>query len=881
MQSDRDLAGGGPSDPRPKPGGTDGWGRVRDIFLSALDLPDAERPAYLARTCGADPALHAEVASLLASERAAGSFCETPAAQLLGLSGFGDDGAAMFADAPRLAPGTVLGSYEVTSFLSAGGMGAVYRARHLLLGREVAIKTVGQAGAGADARRRLLREARHAAGLDHPAICAIHEVGIADEMPYIVMPLIDGRPLSDVIRAGLPPLTDALDFGMQVAAALEHAHERGIVHRDLKSSNVLVDSHGRAIVLDFGLSRRLPHIAAGPASDITATMTGMFAGTLTHMAPEVLFGGEPDSRSDIWSLGVLLYELTTGTLPFQGRTAFETSSAILKSAPRAMPARVPLAVRLIVERCLAKDPAARYQSAAAVRAALEAVRRHRAWPLVGRLLISARRRALGRAAAVVLVLLALAAAAPRLAERMWPPAVTTLALLPLETDAGDDASAVYAAGLTDALSAQLGSAVAVRLIAATSAAIAAAETGSPAEAGRALGADGVVIGRVRLTGDRIAVDVRIIAAASGGVLWSDRFERPAGQVLALQADIVRGLADGVRLALRPGSSQRLATVRAVNPEAYEEYVKGRFEWNRRTPTSLEHAIAHFTRAIEYDPTWAPAYAALADCYNQLGTVMVGTGSPVDHRPRAVAAAIRALQIDPGSAEAHAALAYARHYDWDWSAAEQGFLRAIELNPNYALARIWYANFLMSRDRIDEALEQVLAARGLDPYSRVVATNVGWVLIQARRFDEAAAQLGLVLALDSTYSQARMRLIDALLLAGRHREAHEHAHRLLELTGDWPPALIALANVHARTGAADSARLTLASLLERQRREHVSTAGIASVFNILGDVDAALDWYRRTIDERSNAAVYLGVMVEDTPLHGDPRFRAMLAAAGLD
>jgi eukaryotic-like serine/threonine-protein kinase len=879
MQSDRDPAGNGTSAHVVVAGDAGRWGRVRDIFLAALDVPDADRPALVERACGGDEALRAEVASLLASERAAGSFCETPAAQLVGLSGLGDDDAAT-ADAPRLAPGTVLGSYEVIDFLSAGGMGEVYRARHLLLGREVAIKTVNPAGASAAARRRLLREARHVAGLDHPNVCAIHEVGLAGETPYIVMPLLEGRPLSDVIRAGLPPLADALAVGIQVAAALEHAHGRGIVHRDLKSSNVLLDQHGRAVVLDFGLSRRLPQAAAGSASDLTATMTGMLAGTLSHMAPEVLFGGEPDPRSDVWSLGVLLYELTTGTLPFRGRTAFETSSAILNSNPRPMPARVPLAVRLVVERCLAKDPVSRYQSAAAVRAALDTIRRNRAWPLIGRLLISARRRTLGRAAAAVLVLLAFAAAAPHVAQRLARPAVATLALLPLETDEGDDDSAVYAAGLTDALSAQLGGAIDVRLIAATSAALAAADAASPAAAGRALRADGVVVGRVRRTGGRVAVDARLIAVATGRVLWSDRFERSAGQVLALQADIVRGLADGVHLALRPGSSQRLATVRAVNAEAYEEYVKGRFEWNRRTPASLERAVHHFTRAVEYDPTWAPAYAALADCYNQLGTVMVGTGSPVEYRPRAAAAAIRALQIDPASAEAHAALAYARHYDRDWAAAEQGFRRALELNPSYALARIWYANFLMSRGRTDEALAHVLIARRLDPFSRVVATNVGWVLIQARRFDEAITELRQVLVLDSTYSQARMRLIDALLFAGRHGEAHEHAHRLLELTGDWPPAVIALANVHARAGPADSARLALAGLLERRRREHVSTAGIASVFNNLGEVDEALEWYARTIDERSNAAVYLGVMIEDTPLKRDPRFHALLAAAGL-
>jgi eukaryotic-like serine/threonine-protein kinase len=859
-------SGGGPAASAESTGR---WARLKEVFFTAIELAARDRAAFLETACAGDPQLRAEVESLLASAAAAGSFCEAPAAS------FFDAVAPATRPAP-FPPGTLLGNCEIVAFLSAGGMGEVYRARHLLLGRTVALKTVR--GAADDAsRRRLLREARHVASLEHPGICPIHEVGVTDGVPWLVMPLLAGQPLDALIRERALSARELLDIAVQVAIALEHAHARGIVHRDLKSSNVMIEDGGRAVVLDFGVSRRLPR-GGDATSNATATITGMFAGTLSHMAPEVLFGGEPDPRSDVWSLGVLLYEMAARALPFQGRTAFETSAAILNDAPRPLPSSVPLPLRLVIERCLAKEADRRYGSAAAVREALDAIRRRRAWQLA-RSLIAARRTELQRTAVALLVLGVLVVAASRLVQQRgapWAPVVTTLAVLPLQ-HADDEVSRIAAAGITDGLIVQLGNSAQVRLIAVASAAHAATRDSTPDAAARRLGADAVVVGRVVRTGERITVEARLIDSRGGRVIWSDRFERSVGQALVLEADLTGGVAGAIRLALRPGAEGRLATVRAVNPEAYEEYLRGRFEWNRRSPASLQRAAAHFERAIELDPTWAPAYAALADCYNQFGTVLVGRGSPREYRPRAEAAAIRALQIDPLSAEAHATLAYARHYDWRFAEAEQGFRRAIELNPSYALARIWFANLLMSRQRHDEALQQVQLARELDPFSPVVNTNLGWVLIAAGRAAEAVRHLEDVMAVDSAYSQARMRLIDALLDTGRIDEAHAHAHRLVDRTGTWPPALVSLSIVHART-APDSARAKMHALLERSTHEHVSSAGLAALHDALGDVDGALTWYTRVFEERSNAAVYLWPAANGT--RADPRFRAMLANAGL-
>jgi TolB-like protein/Tfp pilus assembly protein PilF/predicted Ser/Thr protein kinase len=851
------------------------WAAVKALFFDVVERPPSERSAALDERCAGDEALRHEVESLLASEAQASGFLEVPAQALIS-----DPDSPPWR--PRFGPGDHLGAYEILEFIAAGGMGEVYRARHTVLGRVVAIKTVGSGLSEPTARRRLIREAQHAATLAHANVCTIYEVGEADDQPFIVMEYIDGRQLRDVLRDTPPELPRTLRIGIQVAGALAHAHEHGIIHRDLKSSNVAIDSTGRAIVLDFGLAKRLPS-DSGTRRDSTLTTHGMLAGTLSHMAPEVLLGAEADVRSDIWALGVLLYELATGELPFSGRTSYETSAAILADPPRPMGTQVPLALRLVIERCLAKNPDARYQRGSDVQAALDAIERRRSWPVVGSLIVSMRRRTLLIIAAAVIaapVLLWVGERVSREFTRAVPTRVSTLALLPLANATGDPGSAYYAEGVTDALIAQLGAVTNVRIISWPSALRVASEATSPSEVARRLGANMIVEGTLRRASGRIAIDLRLVDPAGGRVLWSDRYDRDARDVLALQADVVRALALAIRLTIRPEAEDRLATVRAVRPDVYEEFLKGRYEWNQRTSQSLKQAAAHFTRAVELDPTYAPAHAALADSYNQLGTVLVGSGSPRQFRPLAEAEAIKALQLDPYSAEAHAALGYARHYQLQWSDAEREFRRAIELNPSYALVHVWYANLLMSRLRLDEALREVRAARELDPFSLIVNTNVAWILEFSGKHQESIDQLERTLALDSSYVQAHMRLADALVSTGRFDEAIAHARRVVDLTGRTPSSLGALGKTQARAGLRADARATLNEMLSRARTEYVPAWSIASVYAALGEVDSAVAWTERAYDEGSNVIAYLAVDPVARSLRGQPRFDRLLARVGL-
>ena len=848
------------------------WARVKSVFLEALQYSGSDRKAFLASATEGDAELRREVESLLSSEAAAGSFCELPAADVLA-----DSSPTNPERRPRLAPGTRLGPYEITSFIAAGGMGAVYRARHTVLGREVAIKTVVQAFSDAAARRRLVREARHASLLTHPNVCAIHDVGEADGAPFIVMQYVGGKSLGALVREALPPLDVALDYGAQVASALAHAHFHGIIHRDLKSSNVVIDDAGRAIVLDFGLAKRAPAPDAPP--ETTLTNPDALVGTLSHMAPEVLRGEAADTRSDIWSLGVLLYELMSGALPFSGRTPFETSSAILADAPQPMGRRVPLGVRLVIERCLMKDPRRRYQSAREVENALVAVRRRRTVPLVGRLLVATRRRTLVLVAAALLVVAAIAAAARmRVGFAVGPGTIATVALLPLENAGSTPGDAYYVDGITDALIAQLGGASDVRVLSRASAEHAAAVGGDVAAIARQLGVDAIARGTMHRVGEDIVLELSLVRPGDGRVLWSQRSQRNARDVLALESEAVAGLAAAMRTTLREGARERLATVRAVSPEVYEAYLKGRYEWNRRTPASLAAAIEHFTRAVQLDPTYAPAHAGLADCYNQLGTVLLGGGSPAHYRPLAEAEAIKALQIDPYSAEAHAALGYVWHYDLKWADAEHEFQRAIELNPSFSLARVWYANLLMSRARMNEALEQVYTARDLDPFSLVVNTNVGWILDWAGRPEDAVAQLRRTLLLDSTYVQARVRLASALFDAGQSSRALDEAKRVVTATDSAAPAVTFLAVQYATAGQRETARRLLRQLIDRSRRQYVPSAPLSQLYAALGDNEAALRALEKALSERSNAIAYLRVDPGFARLRHDVRFQGLLARA---
>jgi eukaryotic-like serine/threonine-protein kinase len=839
------------------------WAVIKQIFAEAAEREPPARDRFVADRCGDDLGLRQEVERLLASSAACADFIENSP-----LGGI----AADLASRGRFT-GLTRGHYRLGDRVASGGMGEVYDATDVRTGVRVAIKVLTVDDAGA--RDRLKREAGHASALDHPNICKVLEVGEDEYGAYIAMEFLEGAVLVDAVpKTGFEPAA-ALSLALQLASAIGHAHANQIVHRDLKSGNVMLLPDGRLKVLDFGLARRLPTEVQSAVSAASVTQAGVIAGTLSYLAPEVLKGERADSRSDIWAFGIVLHELLTGQQPFDGHTAFELTSEVLREPPRALPSEVPAGLRTIRDNCLAKDPARRYQNGEEL---LEALRSFQSGARVRRRTESQWPRAM--AAVTMLIVLAFGTGIWWRTKRAnLPQRTTLLAVLPFRDTSGVTGDAYFGDGVAEALTDRLGTLGSVRVLSHQSVKRLGQKPALDALS-RELPADLIVRGSVEQVADRVRLTAELVDAASNRQLGRDTFERPANEILAVENDVVRAIADWLAIPLSRELQKSMSAVRAVDPVVYEAYLKGRFQWNKRTSGSLDRAVEYFMSAIERDPTYAPAHAALADCYNQQGTVLVSSASPVDMRPRARAEAIAAIQIDDALAEAHATLAYVSHYDWDWATAEREFRRALELNPNIALVRAWHSNYLVSRGRFDDAVNEVRRAEELDPFSLVVVTNVGWTLSNARRPQEAIAAYRRALALDASYVQARMRLGAELANVGQFGDAIDEHRRVVEMTHRSPAALASLAQTYAKAGKMRESQTVLAELLDLSKRSYVSPVNLYLTFFLLGDRERGFALLDQAFRERSNGLVYLMVEPSLESVRRDPRFLRVAEQVGL-
>lgn len=841
------------------------WSEVKLVFAEAITRPAVERETLVRNRCGEDAELLRLVMALLSSHDRAADFLE--ASPVEGLA------ARAAADGPW--SGRTRGPYRIGQRVGVGGMGEVYDAVDVRSGERVAIKVLTDDGA--DAARRLEREARRALELDHPNVCRMLEFAEDADGAFIAMELLYGAVLDDLIPPGGLDAGLALPLARQLAAAMAHAHARGLVHRDLKGANVMVQADGTVKVLDFGLARRLSGPAESAVSAATLTDARVVAGTLSYLAPEVLRGERADARSDVWAFGVILHELLSGGQPFEGRTTFELTSAALREPAAPLPPGIPAGLRLIRDSCLAKDPEERYRDGGELLAALDAFAvgarvptRTRRRPVVRR------RTAVGVLAVVTVAVAAWLSGAGSMFSR---PQTSSVAVLPITFTSSDPADAYFADGLTEALIRRIGTVEALRVISPSSVRRY-REDAAPGDVGRELGVEFLVRGSVDWTPDLVRLAIEVVEAVTARVVLKQMFERHPREILALENDAARAVIGHLDIPVSPSARTRLEVVRAVDPVVHEAYLKGRFYWNKRTTESLRQAMQFFSRAIELDPTYAPAHAALADCYNQLGTFLVGTVSPAEARPLARASAVAAIQADESLAEAHATLGYVSHYDWDWETAAREFRRALDLNPNLALAHVWYANYLMSRRRLEEALAEVQRAEALDPFSLVVVTNVGWVLAYAGRHAEALEAYDRALALDPGYVQARWRRADALFELGQVDEALRDMQRLAEDTGSGTSGRSRLARAYAQAGRQTEARAMIDDLLALPPTVYVSPVGMYGALFAIGDLEQGFVWLERAVKERSNGIAYISYEASVREARRDPRYTALLQPTGV-
>jgi TolB-like protein/Tfp pilus assembly protein PilF len=791
-----------------------------------------------------------------------------------------------------LSPGTRLGPYEIHTPIGAGGMGQVWRAHDTRLDRDVALKVLPAETLGDEtARARLVREARLASKLNHSHICTIYDVGESDGQTFIAMELVEGQPLSARVADGALPVEQVLRYGQQMADALAHAHGRGVVHRDFKSANVVVTPDGQVKVLDFGLAKRLTGEELADVTTVSRhslTAPGVVAGTLAYMAPEQLKGQPADARSDVWALGVVLYELAAGQRPFQGQTGFELTSAILSRPLPPLPSSVPAPLAGVIDRCLAKEPGERYQQGNEVRAALEAVASGEmgaAWS-AWRVVLHRRRRLLLGAATGMLGLLVVAAMlvgfdVGGLRSRVAGGGAVSarairLAVLPFANLSGNPEQEYLSDGLTQELIAQLG-----RLHPETLSVIARTsvmrykKTDTPiSQIGRELGVEYVLEGSAQREAGRIRIAAELIKVADQTQLWADSYERELAGILALQSEVAGSVAKALALKLLPAEQARLGNVRAVNPDAYEAYLKGSQYWIKMTKGDIDTAEQYFRVALEKDPNYAAAYAGLSmvwSCRNQNGM-----SPPAEAVPKMKEAALKALSLDDSLAEAHYAMAAIwTWHDWNFPAAEAEWKRAVQLNPNYPEGLASYSHYLMIVGRPDEAMPPIDRALKLDPFNVTIHSFYALDLVFARRYDDAIAESRNTLKMQPDNGVALGALYMALAAKGMEKEALD----AIRQTWPSPDVHAAMDRGFAESGFRGAMRRGADVLADAARRNETLPIEPVEFYIYAGDTSRALDWLERAYEARDPNLPYLRLPIYD-PLRSAPRFQSLLRRIGL-
>jgi serine/threonine protein kinase/Flp pilus assembly protein TadD len=775
-----------------------------------------------------------------------------------------------------------LGHYRLLEQIGAGGMGEVYRARDERLDRDVAIKILPLSiRDNPPARSRLLDEARSASQLNHSHICTIYEVNEEDGVAFIAMEYVAGRSLGAIIPPDGLPTEQVARYGTQIADALAHAHQRRIVHRDLKPANVTVTPDGNAKVLDFGLATRLraEEIEVVTRSQANLGESEPLAGTLPYMAPEQLRGEAAGVRSDIWALGVLLYEMASGHQPFSGQSGFELTSAILRDPPPTLPDHVPAGLAAVIRKCIAKEPAARYQSAAEVRSALETLGSTTpsiSAPRVAPLGVGSKAAVLTWVIVGLAVLFAVLFAMnigglrERLVYPSTAPAIHSLAVLPLANLSGDTSQDFFADGMTAELIREISKITQLRVVSRTSV-VSYKGTRTPLpQIARELKVGALLEGSVARSGNHVRIAVGLYDGASERELWSGTFDRNLNDVLALEDEVAHAIALQIRLKIASSPGTRAS----INPEVYDLYLKGRYALDQGSADDLNLAFVYFRQGIEKDPRYAPLYAGLADGYARLP--FYTDTRPSEAFPKAKEAAEKALRLEPTLAEAHASMAYVlNYYDWDRSGAEKEFKRALELDPNDAAAHHAYGRFLASMGRVDEARAELSRARELDPLSLAIQSNMGMVYYFARQYDEALQELQKVLELDPKFPVPYWGIGMCYEQLKKYPEALAQFQKGIELSGQGTNGIASLAHAYGLAGQGAEARKILAELKDRSKTKYVSSYQFAVIYLGLGQNERGIAALEEAYRERSTLLGYLKMDPRFDVIRSDPRFQELL------
>jgi serine/threonine protein kinase/Tfp pilus assembly protein PilF len=786
--------------------------------------------------------------------------------------------------------------FRVIEKLGAGGMGVVYKAVDLRLDRAVALKFLpDNMLQDSQALERFRREARAASALNHPGICTIYDIGEQHGRGFIAMEFIDGETLRSHIHEKPLALQEILKLGIQIAEALDAAHAEGIIHRDIKPANIFVTKRGQAKVLDFGLAKLVPKGVAtaganlrGEAPD-SPSIVGIISGTPSYMSPEQVRGDNLDQRTDIFSLGLLLYEMATGRQAFSGGTGGMIIEAVLTRSP--VPARnvnpdIPPRLEEIINKALHKNRNQRYQHAADIRTDLQRLERD-----TNAATDSGWRVAEEGAESVPLSITShlgstgkqtprnsTAQTGARRPERVSK-VIDSLAVLPFENASRDPEHEYLSDGIAGSLINILATVPKLRVMAQSTVFRYKGRPIDPQAVGHELNVRAVLTGRIMQSGGSLRIGTELVDVATGSQLWGAQYDRKPGDIFAIQDEISNEISGKLRLKLTRAEKKRLTKHQTDDAEAYRLYLKGRHHWNRWTEDGFYKAIEYFQQAVEKDPGYALAYTGLADSY-----VLLGWNSylpPKEAFPQGKMAAMRALRLDPDLGEAHTPLAAVLWlHDWQWQEAQTEFERSLALNPAHPTASHWYAEYLMTMGRQVEAIARIKNTQELDPLSLIISVAIGRDFYMARRYDEALEQLRRTVELDPNYPVTYWVLGLLLRQMGRYELAIAEGEKGVKLSGGSPMMNAALAQTLATAGKREKAIQILNELTNLTKQKYVAPYFFAGIHIGLGEDDRAIEYLEKSCEEHSHWLIYLHLDPSMDGLRSNPRFQDLSRRVGL-
>ena len=793
----------------------------------------------------------------------------------------------------ELASGsTFAGRYQVIEELGHGGMGRVYKVFDTDIKEKIALKLLHpEVALDRETVERFSNELKFARKIGHRNVCRMFDLGKTEGTTFITMEFVAGEDLKKLIRkTGQLGAGRAVSIAKQVCEGLMEAHHLGVVHRDLKPQNIMVDEDGNARIMDFGIARSLK------VKGITGA--GVMIGTPEYMSPEQVEGKEADKRSDIYSLGIILYEMLTGRVPFEGDTPFTIGvkhKSEIPRDPRELNTQIPQDLGRLVLKCLEKDKVNRYQSAVELHADLERV--EQGLPTTDRV-APARKPFTSKEITIKfglkkllfpgLVIAALVIAAGIILWRVLPrkeavPAKSSppsVAVLPFVDDSPEKSHAYLCEGIPNTLINALNTIQNLRVPARTSAFSFVGKGLDIQGIGQKLNVENVLEGSIQVVGNNLRVTASLIKVKDGYQLWNETYDRKLEDVFAIQDEIAQAIVKALKVRLLGEQEKRLVKRYTDNMEAYKVYLEGLYYWNKRTGKDLNKAIELFNQAIAKDPNYALAYVGLADSYSLL--TLYADARPKDVFPQAKAAAAKALELNESLAEAHNSLAYVyERYDWNWKAAEAEFKRALEFNPNYATARFWYGEFLMYSGRFEESFREMKRALELDPVSLITNASLAWEYLVAQQPDQALVQIQKTLEMDPNFAYGRSILGLTYLTKKNYPEAIDEHKKARALSGDSVMAAAALGMAYATVGKLDEAKGILEELTARSQKQYISPYWLAGLYGAMGDTDKAFELVNKAYEERSDWLVNLKLGPILGPYKRDPRYKAVLKKMGLD